>query len=62
MRIKEIEDMLEEDGYEVADDMTDALGYGWKTFFKDDGKSKVIITIGVYESEKKEVKSDEAKS
>lgn len=51
MKAKNIEDILEKDGFELETDNTDVLGYGCKTYAKNDGKELVQVTVCITKAE-----------
>ena len=51
MRTKEIEAMLEDDGFDLQEDTTDALGYGSKTYVRNDGEELVQVITSVEKAE-----------
>lgn len=47
MRAKNIEEMLEREGFNLTEDNTDALNYGNKVYVWSDGKERVQVIVSV---------------
>jgi len=52
MRIKELEKLLEKNGFELVEDETDALGYGMTDWEKHVGDELIHVNISVYQDER----------
>lgn len=52
MRIKELEKLLEKNGFELVEDQTDALGYGMTDWKKHVGDELIHVSISVYRDER----------
>ena len=52
MRIKDLEKLLEKNGFELVEDETDALGYGMTDWKKHVGDELIHVSISVYQDER----------
>lgn len=52
MRIKELEKLLEKNGFELMEDETDALGYGMTDWKKHVGDELIHVSISGYQDER----------
>ncbi len=51
MRAKDIEDLLEKEGFDLQESDTDVLGYGSKTYVRNDGEDLTQVIISVEKAE-----------
>lgn len=51
MRTKEIEALLEDDGFDLQEDKTDVLGYGSKVYVRSNGEERVQVIVSVEKAE-----------